>query len=105
MKRGSMKRKKSGPQALVAYLCRFRPEPEAGFTITCLKLPSVLPIAKPWKKAQPNARVAIGLWREAGGRDGQHIPPPDPDLASPLDPLVPRTDAYARGRCRRSPTA
>ncbi len=95
MKRGSMKRKKSGPQALVAYLCRFRPEPEAGFTITCLKLPSVLPIAKPWKKAQANARVAIELWLEVCGRDGQPIPPPDPDLASPIDQLVPVTDADA----------
>ena len=42
MKRGSMKRKKSGPRALVAYLCHFRPEPEGGFTVTCPKLPPVV---------------------------------------------------------------
>src|SRR6185437_5541987 len=39
MKWGSMKRKKSGQRALVAYLCHFRPEPESGFTLTCPKLP------------------------------------------------------------------
>jgi antitoxin HicB len=37
-----MKRKKAGRQALVAYLCHFRPEPEGGFTVTCPNLPPVV---------------------------------------------------------------
>jgi hypothetical protein len=55
MKWGSMKRKKSGQQALVAYLCHFRPEPEGGFTVSCPKLPPVVTYGQtlaiePWLK-------------------------------------------------------
>jgi hypothetical protein len=64
MKRGSIKRKKSGRQALVAYLCRFRSEPEGGFTVTCPKLPPMLPMAKPWKKRRRmRARRSSCAWR------------------------------------------
>jgi hypothetical protein len=93
MKRGSMKRKKSGRQALVAYLCRFRPEPESGFTVTCPKLPRWLPMAKLWKKRRRMRarRSSLEVMRE----DGQPIPLPDRDLASPIDQLVPVADADA----------
>ncbi len=64
MKRGSMKRKKSGRQALVAYLCRFRPEPEGGFTVTCPKLPPVVTYGETMEEAQANAREAIELCLE-----------------------------------------
>jgi antitoxin HicB len=95
MKRGSMKRKKSGRQALVAYLCRFRPEPEGGFTVTCPKLPPVVTYGETLEEAQANAREAIELCLEVMREDGQLIPLPDRDLASPIDQLVPVADADA----------
>jgi antitoxin HicB len=94
MKRGSMKRKKSGPRALVAYLCHFRPEPEGGFTVTCPKLPPVVTYGETLE-AQANAREAIELCLEVMRDDGQPIPPPDRDLASPIDQLVPVAAADA----------
>jgi predicted RNase H-like HicB family nuclease len=89
VKWGSMKRKKLGQQALVAYLCRFRPEPEGGFTVTCPKLPPVVTYGETLEEAQANAREAIELCLEVMPEDGQAIPPPDRDLASPIDQLVP----------------
>jgi predicted RNase H-like HicB family nuclease len=70
MKRGSMKRKKSGRQALVAYLCRFRPESEGGFTVTCPKLPPVVTYGETLGEAQANAREAIELYLEVMREDG-----------------------------------
>ena len=95
MKRGSMKREKSGRQALVAYLCRFRPEPEGGFTVTCPKLSPVVTYGETLEEAQANAREAIELCLEVMREDGQPIPPPDRDLASRIDQLVPVADADA----------
>jgi antitoxin HicB len=95
MKRGLMKRKKSGRQALVAFLCRFRPEPEDGFTVTCPKLPPVVTYGETLEEAQANAREAIELYLEVMREDGQPIPPPDRDLASPIEQLVPVADADA----------
>jgi antitoxin HicB len=95
MKRGSMKRKKSGRQALVAYFCRFRPEPEGGLTVTCPKLPPVVTYGETLEEAQANAREAIELYVEVMREDGQPIPPPDRDLASPIDQLVPVATADA----------
>ena len=89
MKQGSIKRKKSGRQALVAYLCRFRPEPEGGFTVTCPKLPPVVTYDETLEEVQANARAAIELCPAVMREDGQPIPPPDRDLASPIDQLVP----------------
>jgi antitoxin HicB len=95
MERGSMKQRKSGPRAFVAYLCHFRPEPEGGFTVTCPKLPPVVTYGVTLEEAQANAREAIELCLEVMREDGQPIPPPDRDLASPIDQLVPvaATDA------------
>ncbi len=90
-----MNRKKSDRQALVAYLCRFRPEPEGGFTITCPKLPSVVTYGETLEEAQANAREAIELCLEVMREDGQPIPAPDRDLALPIDQLVPVVDADA----------
>jgi antitoxin HicB len=95
MKQGSMKGKKSGRQALVAYLCRFRPEPEGGFTVTCPKLPPVVTYGETLEEAQANAREAIELYLEVMREDGQPIPPPDGDLALPIYQLVPVADADA----------
>src|SRR5271167_5078196 len=92
---GSMKRKKLGQQALVAYLCRFRPEPEGGFTVTCPKLPPVVTYGEALEEAQANAREAIELCLEVMRGDGQPIPPPDRDLASSIDQLVPVAAADA----------
>jgi antitoxin HicB len=77
IKQGSIKRKKSGRQALVAYLCRFRPEPEGGFTVvTCPKLPPVVTYGETLEEAQANAREAIELCLEVMREEGQLIPTP-----------------------------
>ena len=85
----SMKRRQSGQQKLIAYLCHFRPEPEGGFTVTCPKLPPVVTYGETLEEAQANAREAIELCLEVMREDGQPIPPPDGNLASPIDQLVP----------------
>ena len=81
-----MKRKNSSKPALVAYLCHFRPEPEGGFTVTCPKLPPVVTYG---------ARAAIELCLAVTRDDGQPIPPPDRDLTSPIEQLVPVAAAAA----------
>jgi predicted RNase H-like HicB family nuclease len=90
-----MQRKKSVKRALGAYLCRFRPEPEGGFTVTCPKLPPVVTYGETLEAAQANAREAIELCLEVMREDGQPIPPPDRDLTSPIDQLVAVTLAEA----------
>jgi hypothetical protein len=62
-----MERKKSIKRADAAYLCRFRPEPEGGFTVTCPKLPPVITYGETLEEAQANAREAIELSRGDGG--------------------------------------
>jgi predicted RNase H-like HicB family nuclease len=47
------------------------------------------------EEAQANAREAIELCLEAMREEGQPIPTPDRDLASPIDQLVPVADADA----------
>ena len=84
-----MKRKKSGRGALVDYLSHFRPEPEGGFRVTYPKLPPVVTYGETLEEAQANAREAVELCLEVIREDGQSIPPPDRDLASPIDQLVP----------------
>jgi predicted RNase H-like HicB family nuclease len=91
MKSDSMKRKVPGKPGLIAYLCLFRPEPEGGFTVTCPKLPPVVTYGETLEEAQANAREAIELCLEVMREDGQRIPPPDRDLASPIEQLVPVT--------------
>jgi antitoxin HicB len=71
-----MKRRKSGRQVLVAYLCVFRPEPESGFTVTCAKLPPVVSYGETLEEAQANAREAIELCLEVMREDGEVLPPP-----------------------------
>jgi predicted RNase H-like HicB family nuclease len=90
-----MKRKKPSRQVLVAYLCIFRPEPEGGFTVTCPKLPPVASYGETLEEAQANAREAIELCLEVMREDGEPIPPPDRDLASPIEQLVPVAAADA----------
>jgi predicted RNase H-like HicB family nuclease len=88
-----MKRKKPGQRTLVAYLCHFGPESEGGFTVTCPKLPPVVTYGETLEQAQANAREAIELCLEVMREEGQPIPPPDRDLTSPIDRLVPVTAA------------
>ena len=79
----------------VAYLCLFRPEPEGGFTVICPKLPPVVSYGETLEEAQANAREAIELCLEVMREDGKPIPPPDRDLASPIEQLVPVAAADA----------
>ena len=85
----TMKRKKSARPTDVAYLCHFQPEPEGGFTVTCPKLPPVVTYGETLEEAQANAREAIALCLEVMLEDGEPVPAPDGDLASPIDQLVP----------------
>jgi predicted RNase H-like HicB family nuclease len=89
MKSVSMKRGVPAKRALIGYLCLFRPEPEGGFTVTCPKLPPVVTYGETLEEAQANAREAIELCLEVMREDGQPIAPPDRDLASLIEQLVP----------------
>ena len=84
-----------GKRGLIAYLCVFRPEPEGGFTVTCPKLPPVVTYGETLEEAQANAHQAIELCLEVIREDGQPIPPPDRDPASPIEQLVPVAAADA----------
>ncbi len=84
-----MKRKQQFPAADAAYVCHFEPEPEGGFTVTCPRLAPVVTYGETFEKARDNAREAIELCLEVMKADGQPIPPPDQDLMSPVDQLVP----------------
>jgi len=90
-----MQRQKSPKPVDAAYLCHFQPEPEGGFTVTCPKLPPVVSYGETLEEAQANAREAIELCLEVLREEGEPIPPPDRDLASPIEQLVPvaRADA------------
>lgn len=83
-----MKRRKSIQPANAAYLCRFQPEPEGGFTVTCPKLPPVITYGETLEEAQANVREAIELCLDVMREGGQPIPPPDRDLTAPLERLV-----------------
>jgi predicted RNase H-like HicB family nuclease len=61
-------------------------------------LPKAAPVVaygETLEEAQANAREAIELCLEVMREDGQPIPPPDRDLASPIDQLVPVAAASA----------
>jgi antitoxin HicB len=85
----TMKTKQAIRPAESAYLCHFRPEPEGGFTVTCPKLPPVVTYGETLEEAQANAREAIELCLEVMLADGKPVPPPDGDLTSPIEQLVP----------------
>jgi len=53
------------------------------------KLPPVVTHGETPEEAQANAPEAIELCLEVMREDGQPIPTPDQDLASPIDQLVP----------------
>ena len=84
-----MKRKVSAKRAQVAYLCHFQPEPVGGFTVTCPKLPPVVTYGETLEQAQANAREAIELCLEVMLAEGTQVPPPDRELTSAIDQLVP----------------
>jgi antitoxin HicB len=90
-----MKRSKPVERPRAAYLCHFQPEPEGGFTVTCPKLPPVVSYGETLEEAQANAREAIELCLEVMREEGQAIPAPDRDLASPIEQLVAVTTAAA----------
>ncbi len=73
----------------IAYVCHFEPEPEGGLTATCPRLPPVVTYGETFERARENAREAIELCLEVIKADRQPIPPPDQDLMSSLDQLVP----------------
>jgi len=85
--------KEARPGGACCLFLPFQPEPEGGFTVSCPKLPPVVTYGETLEEAQANAREAIELCLEVMREDGQPIPPPDRDLASPIDQLVPVTAA------------
>jgi predicted RNase H-like HicB family nuclease len=61
-------------------------------------LPQAAPVVtygETLEEAQANAREAVEPCLEVMREDGQPIPPPDRDLASPIDQLVPVAAADA----------
>ena len=67
----------------------FGRNPKAGLRSPAHKLPPVVTYGETLEEAQANAREAIELCLEVMRKDGQSIPLPDRDLASPIDQLVP----------------
>jgi antitoxin HicB len=84
-----MKPRRSNTPLEAAYLCHFQPEPEGGFTVTCPRLPPVVTYGSNLEEARANAREAIELCLEVMRETGQPIPPPDGDLALPIEQLIP----------------
>jgi predicted RNase H-like HicB family nuclease len=86
----------SGLRARTKHALALREQHTRGaFTVTCPKLPPVVTYGETLEEAQANAREAIGLCLEAMREDGQPIPPPDRDLASPIGQLVAVADGDA----------
>jgi predicted RNase H-like HicB family nuclease len=81
-------REKFSKQTDAAYLCRFRPEPEGGFTVTCPKLPAIITYGATVEEARANAREAIELCLEVMRSDGEKIPPSDREPTSPAEQLI-----------------
>ena len=72
-----------------AYVCRFRPEPEGGYTATCPVLPPVVSYGETLDEARTNVREAIALCLEVMREEGRPIPPPDRDPRKTVEELVP----------------
>jgi predicted RNase H-like HicB family nuclease len=70
------------------YRCRFRPEPEGGYTVTCPKLPPVVTYGETLEEARANAREAIELVIEVYRDEGREIPPADEPPSGPIEELV-----------------
>ena len=86
----------SGLRARTKHALALREQHTRGaFTVTCPKLPPVVSHGETLEEAHANAREAIGLCLEAMREDGQPIPPPDRDLASPIGQLVAVADGDA----------
>jgi antitoxin HicB len=83
-----MRAKEKAKVAEGKYACRFQPEPEGGYTVTCPALPSVVSFGESLDEARTNAREAIELCLEVFHEQGQPIPPSDADPLSPSDELV-----------------
>ena len=67
----TMRKKSTGEDVDAAFLCRFQPEPEGGFTVTCPKLPPVVTYGKTLNEARANAREAIEPCLEVMRLDGE----------------------------------
>jgi antitoxin HicB len=84
-----VKRKAAIAAIELAYICRFHPEPEGGFTVTCPSLPPVVTYGETLDEARQNVREAILLCLEVMKEDGQSIPPADGDPRKAFDELIP----------------
>jgi antitoxin HicB len=83
-----MKAKQSARLVEATYLCRFQPEPEGGYTVTCPALPAVVSYGETLEEARANAREAIKLCLEVFQEQVQPIPASDADLPTPPDELL-----------------
>jgi hypothetical protein len=88
MKWGSMKRKKSGQRALVAYVC-FRPQTRGRLHSELHETAPVVTYDEILEEAQANAGKAIELCLEVMRQDGPRVPALDLDLAPPIEQLAP----------------
>jgi HicB_like antitoxin of bacterial toxin-antitoxin system len=66
----------------------FGQNPKVGSRSPAPSCPRSVTYGETLEEAQANAREAIELCLEVIREDGQPVPPPDGDLASPIDQLV-----------------
>lgn len=71
------------------YFCRFRPEPEGGFTATCAAFPEIVTYGATLEAARGAVREAIELCLEVYRDEGREIPASDSDPRIAVKELVP----------------
>lgn len=62
----------------------FEPAEEGGYTVTCPSLPGLITEGDTIEEARANAAEAIRGYIEALAKEGQPIPPEDPEPRGPL---------------------
>jgi predicted RNase H-like HicB family nuclease len=71
------------------YICRFRPEPEGGFTATCAAFAEIVTYGATLEAARGAVREAIELCLEVYRDEGREIPASDSDPRIAVKELVP----------------
>jgi antitoxin HicB len=88
-----MRRKENVFAAARSYTVLLQPEPEGGYTVTCLTLPGLVTYGETLEEARAMAADAIRGYLECLREDGELISESDPAPA----PLVERVSVKAGG--------
>jgi len=84
-----MKRKETVKTIDAQYVCKFRPEPEGGFTVRCAAFPELITDGGSLEEARRNAREALELCVDVYRDKGWPLPPPDTGPRRTIRELVP----------------